>query len=85
MINVSRWKGKPMMTITFATKDVPTGPSEDLIKLRKPLTNASESAALKLLDERPVWTRQGLLNEMPAEFARAASKCAAACLVFSAV
>ncbi|KAL8283271.1 hypothetical protein RQP46_006049 [Phenoliferia psychrophenolica] len=73
LINGTRWKGKPMVTIPFATPDVPTGPTEELIKLRRPVTKHSEAAALELLKRRPIWTRMGLLNEMPAEDARNAT------------
>ncbi|KAK4705743.1 general transcription factor 3C polypeptide 5 (transcription factor C subunit 1), partial [Phenoliferia sp. Uapishka_3] len=73
LINMSRWKGRPMMTIAFADPDVPTGPSDELVKLRKPLTDVTEKALRLLLEKRPVWTRIGLLNELPPEDARAAT------------
>lgn len=79
LINVSRWKGRPMTVVSFDDADVPTEPEDDLVKMRKPATDDTERNILKCLEDRPVWTRTGLLNQLSIEDARAATKCVFAC------
>lgn len=68
LITLGRHKSRPMQSILFVQPDVPTKPEESLLKeLGRTSHSALEQRMLELLEERPVWTRSALLNQLSPE------------------
>jgi len=67
-INTSRWKAKNQPTIAFADSDVPTGPIDKPAQYGPNV--AIEKQLLELFEQRPVWTRTAITNQLDEADAR---------------
>ncbi|KAH7105723.1 RNA polymerase III transcription factor IIIC subunit-domain-containing protein [Auriculariales sp. MPI-PUGE-AT-0066] len=64
LVNRSRWKGYGPASVAFSDKDVPTKPPS-IVEEARHLTNANLIAKVaKLLEQRPVWTRLAISNQL---------------------
>ncbi|GAA5832249.1 hypothetical protein JCM11251_004294 [Rhodosporidiobolus azoricus] len=71
LVNQTRHKTRALQTILFAQQNVPQGPEELYLKeLGRRDLIATEKRMRALLDERPVWTRTGMLNQLSSEEAK---------------
>ncbi|GAA6001787.1 hypothetical protein JCM10207_002320 [Rhodosporidiobolus poonsookiae] len=74
LINNSRHKTRAMQTIQNVQRDVPQGPEA---RYREQFDRANlvelEARLLEVLEERPVWTRTGLLNQLSPEHLKLAN------------
>lgn len=78
MVNITRWKNRPVINIKYDAEEVPTGPDkallEDVKKEGNPHPTALAKKVLALLEDRPMWTRVAILNQLDAEERRIAIK-----------
>lgn len=66
LVNSTRYKVKTIQSILFIDEKVPSGPDESFLKeLKRTELNDVEKRIKELLEnERPVWTRLALLNQL---------------------
>ncbi|BGP12809.1 hypothetical protein JCM10213_008070 [Rhodosporidiobolus nylandii] len=65
LINATRHKTRALQTVLFVQPDVPKGPEETFLKeLGRTELTEIETRMRGLLEVRPVWTRQGMLNQL---------------------
>ncbi|BGP28877.1 tau 95 subunit of transcription factor TFIIIC [Rhodotorula toruloides] len=69
LVHAARSKTRTIRSIMSFEEQVPAGPEEVLLKeLGREVPNAIEARLMKLLEERPVWTRPAMMNQLtPAE------------------
>jgi hypothetical protein len=66
LANSTRYAGRPVQSVLHSTprSQLPVGPEEELVKARKPGTEAVEARLKALLKIRPVWTKQAIGNHL---------------------
>lgn len=64
LVNKSRRTIGNMLSIPFSSPTVPTEPTEEIKSSRTEALKAVEDKLRKVLEERPVWTRTGLINQL---------------------
>ncbi|GAA5984037.1 hypothetical protein JCM11641_005575 [Rhodosporidiobolus odoratus] len=68
LINATRHKTRALQTVLFVQRDVPQGPEESFLKeLGRTELTEIEQRMRGILEERPVWTRAGMLNQLTPE------------------
>ncbi|GAA6032785.1 hypothetical protein JCM8097_000787 [Rhodosporidiobolus ruineniae] len=68
LINATRHKTRAVQAILFAQQTVPTEPEAAFLKeLGRTELNEMEERMRELMQERPVWTRQAMLNQLTPE------------------
>lgn len=69
LVHAARSKTRTIRSIMSFEEHVPAGPEEVLLKeLGREVPNAIEARLMHLLEERPVWTRPAMMNQLtPAE------------------
>lgn len=72
LINRARWKGKVQQEIAHGDEGVPQASVEQ--SSTDPQAIAIEAKLLELLEQRPVWTRPALLNQLTVDEARFVNK-----------
>lgn len=76
LVNQTRWKGRPILSISSSDPNVPMGPdpSYNTGPNKKWVHEPLEKTLLKLLETRPVWTRTAICNHVTEEEARTINK-----------
>lgn len=65
LVHAARSKTRSIRSIMSFEEQVPTGPEEVLLKeLGREEPNEIEARLLQLLEERPVWTRPAMMNQL---------------------
>ncbi|GAA5883740.1 hypothetical protein JCM1840_002242 [Sporobolomyces johnsonii] len=68
LVNSTRYKTRTMQSIMFVQERVPTEPEATFLKeVGRTEPNEVEARMLELLEERPVWTRLALNNQLTPE------------------
>ncbi|EIW82231.1 hypothetical protein CONPUDRAFT_122910 [Coniophora puteana RWD-64-598 SS2] len=68
LVNRQRWKGYGPSTIAYSDPNVPQGPHAIALENKARANEALVEKMKKLLEERPIWTRAALYNQLtPAE------------------
>ncbi|KAJ6629184.1 RNA polymerase III transcription factor IIIC subunit-domain-containing protein [Mycena sp. CBHHK59/15] len=70
LINKMRWKGYGPLSISFAERNVPTKPAQNVQDARNQVSDVLFDKLQALFAERPIWTRMSLFNQVSAIEAR---------------
>lgn len=76
LANSTRYAGRPVQACPHSTprSQLPLGPEEELVKIIKPSTKVLQVKLLKLLEQRPIWTKCALGNQLTVEEFRVINK-----------
>ncbi|KAI0092586.1 RNA polymerase III transcription factor IIIC subunit-domain-containing protein [Irpex rosettiformis] len=70
LINRMRWKGYGPIAINFSDKDVPDKPSDTIEAQRAEADSKLLARLQELFEQRPVWTRTAIFNQLSAHEVR---------------
>ena len=77
MVNVTRYKGRAVVGIKMDAAEVPTAPDPTVVQelqKEKDRPDATTTKLLACLQERPMWTRTAILNQLTPNEKRVVAK-----------